>query len=368
MLRWRGDLVEAANTWSATLPSISRGTSTWPRSERRSRSRPHSSESAWRSATHSSAWSARARSEATYGGARAVTHSRASVRPTTHPAAEPWRQRHAAVAAAPSAPIAAAIRARRLVIGTGRAAVRTSSRKASERASRSSATRTKSRSAASVSRSMAGARRSVGDGLDVEALVGLEQLDRLERDPRPVVARTGTALAQDPAERRHPAEPLVRLDDPVAFDAAVDLGPLAELVEQVHLVPARDPAGRHRGVEQLVGPARAACTAARPRGAPRATGRRARPGTRRSPPISSESRRLSQAWPTLTWVTTSNVRPRASATVSSANGSRLPPSRDVGRRTPLAIALSLPPVGVMSVRTRSASPRSKRERTIASVV
>ena len=61
--------------------------------------------------------------------------------------------------------------------------------------------------------------------------------------------------------------------------------------------------------------------------------------------LSSESRRFSQAWPTLTWVTTSNVRPRASATVSSANGSRLPPSRDVGRRTPLAIALILPRAG-----------------------
>ena len=34
MLRWRGDLVLAANTWSATLPSIRRGTSTCPRSPR----------------------------------------------------------------------------------------------------------------------------------------------------------------------------------------------------------------------------------------------------------------------------------------------------------------------------------------------
>ena len=51
MLRWRGDFVLAAKTWRATLPSIRRGTSTWPRSPRCSRSRPHSSESAWRSAT-----------------------------------------------------------------------------------------------------------------------------------------------------------------------------------------------------------------------------------------------------------------------------------------------------------------------------
>ena len=65
----------------------------------------------------------------------------------------------------------------------------------------------------------------------------------------------GTPLAQDPAERRHPAEALVRLEHAVALDAAVDLGSLAELVEQVHLVPAGDPAGRHPGVEQLVRPA-----------------------------------------------------------------------------------------------------------------
>ena len=69
----------------------------------------------------------------------------------------------------------------------------------------------------------------------------------------PVVRRPGTALAEDAAERRHPAEPLVGLEDPVALDAAVDLGPLAELVEQVHLVPAGDAARRHAGVEQLVG-------------------------------------------------------------------------------------------------------------------
>ena len=60
------------------------------------------------------------------------------------------------------------------------------------------------------------------------------------------------ALAQDAAQRRHPAEALVGLEDPVALDAAIDLGALPELVEQVHLVPAGDPARRHPGVEQLV--------------------------------------------------------------------------------------------------------------------
>ena len=51
-------------------------------------------------------------------------------------------------------------------------------------------------------------------------------------------------------------------------------------------------------------------------------------------------------------------------------GERLDGAADAGcagRRTPLAIALSLPSCGVSSVRTRSASPSSKRDRTIASV-
>ena len=162
MFRWRGDLVEAANTWSATLPSMSRGTSTWPRSERRSRSRPHSSESAWRSATHSSAWSARARSETTYGGRAAVVHSRASVRPTSlRPpslGADRRTRRGDAERADRGGPRETASSS---ADPDRQCGVLTSSRNASERASRSSATRTKSRSAASVSRSMAGARRSV---------------------------------------------------------------------------------------------------------------------------------------------------------------------------------------------------------------
>ena len=44
-------LAARPSTWSATLPSISRGTSRWPRSPRTSRSRPNSSESACRSTT-----------------------------------------------------------------------------------------------------------------------------------------------------------------------------------------------------------------------------------------------------------------------------------------------------------------------------
>ena len=181
-------------------------------------------------------------------------------------------------------------------------------------------------------------------------------------------AAARAAVAEHAAERRHPAEALVGLEHPVALDAAVHLGP--------------DCPARRRGASRTSAPrAPAPCRrrAARRRAAAARTA--ARPAWRSSSErsassaryhavaaLSSESRRCSQACPTLTWVTTSNVRPRASATLSSANGSRLPPRRDVGRRTPLAIALSLPSAGVISVRTRSASPRSNRDRTMASVV
>src|SRR6187551_960732 len=67
------------------------------------------------------------------------------------------------------------------------------------------------------------------DRLDVEALIGLEELERLQRDPRPVVSGPGTALAQDAAQWRDPAEALLGLEHAVAFDAAVDLGSLAKL-------------------------------------------------------------------------------------------------------------------------------------------
>ena len=98
----------------------------------------------------------------------------------------------------------------------------------------------------------------------------------------------------------------------------------------MHLVPARHPARRHPGVEQLVGALAAARTAARRRGAPRASGRPARRGTRPWRPLSSESRRSSQACPTLTWVTTSNVRPRASA--DGQLGERLEAAAEARRR------------------------------------
>ena len=190
-----------------------------------------------------------------YGGAAQVRHRRASVRPTI---ARP-------PAFAPSVTAVAASRAetdgrraaRRAHEGTGR----TGLRRPDLVEERERARVAFERPADELAEGGLGLAFDVGreaerrDRLDVEPLVGLEQLERLEADRRPVVRRTGTPLAQDPAERRHPAEALVRLEDPVAFDAAVHLRPLAELVEEVHLVPARDPSGRHLRVEQLVRPA-----------------------------------------------------------------------------------------------------------------
>ena len=60
-------------------------------------------------------------------------------------------------------------------------------------------------------------------------------------------------IAQDAAERRHPPEPPVDLEDAIAFHASVDLGPDAELVCEMHLEPAGDAARGHPDVEQLVG-------------------------------------------------------------------------------------------------------------------
>ncbi len=205
--------------------------------------------------------------------------------------------------------------------------------------------RTNSRRSASTSRSVAGRQAQLGDGLDVEALIGLEQLERIQAQAGPVVGRSGAALAHDAAERRHPAEALVGLQDAVALDAAIDLGARARArragASRTSARPGRAPS-RHRAARRRGAGAR---TAARRRGAPPGCGRPARPGTRPSRRSPGRRAGCSQACPTLTWVTTSKVRPRASATVSSANGSRLPPSREVGRRMPLAMALSLPIAG-----------------------
>ena len=228
--------------------------------------------------------------------------------------------------------------------------------------------RTKSRRAASTSRSTSAARRRAAMASMSRRWYALSSFSASSDRPARSCGGPGTALAQDAAERRHPAEPLVRLEHPVALDAAIDLGARrrARRAGASRTSGRRGPGPSRRRAARR--PGAAARTGARRRGAPRASGPRARRCTRRSRRTRASragSARHGRRW---TWVTTSNVRPRASATFSSANGSRLPPSRDVGRRMPLAIALSLPPPGVMSVRTRSASPRSKRDRTIASVV
>src|SRR5262249_14659890 len=61
--RPRGVLVTTVKACTATFPSIRRGTSTCPRLDRWRRSRPHRSESAWRSTMTRRRWSARARAE-----------------------------------------------------------------------------------------------------------------------------------------------------------------------------------------------------------------------------------------------------------------------------------------------------------------
>ena len=144
-------------------------------------------------------------------------------------------------------------------------------------------------------------------------------------------------------------------------------GPHAQRVGEAELVPARHAAGRHAVVQQLVcAPQQRVDRVGEGALLDGAFGKLGR-GTRPWPPTRAARAAFSHAWPTLADVMTSNVRARASTSCSSANGSTAPPSRLRGLRTPLAIALSLPSCGVSRVRTRSASPSSKRDRTIASV-
>ena len=95
----------------------------------------------------------------------------------------------------------------------------------------------------------------LGQRLDVQALVGLEQLQALQGEAGALVGRSGTALADDAAEWRDPAEALLGLEHAVTLDASIDFGTHSQLVEQVHLVPARDPAGGHARIQQFVGAA-----------------------------------------------------------------------------------------------------------------
>src|SRR3990172_949813 len=61
------------------------------------------------------------------------------------------------------------------------------------------------------------------DPLDVHPQVGLEQLERLERQSGNRCWRPRTALTDETTERRDPAERLGRLNPPIAFDATIHL-------------------------------------------------------------------------------------------------------------------------------------------------
>ena len=66
------------------------------------------------------------------------------------------------------------------------------------------------------------------------------------------------ALGANPLTGRSVIERILSflgLEDPVALDTPVHLGPHPEIVEQVHLVPARDPTRHHPRVEQFIRPA-----------------------------------------------------------------------------------------------------------------
>src|SRR3954449_5604809 len=66
-----------------------------------------------------------------------------------------------------------------------------------------------------------GRQPKASDRLDVLALVRLEELQAVERQPCPIVRRTRAAVAQDATERRDPAKPAVDLQHAIAFDAAI---------------------------------------------------------------------------------------------------------------------------------------------------
>ena len=210
--------------------------------------------------------------------------------------------------------------------------------------------------ACSTSLSTAAGRRSARQRFDVQALVRLQELERLQGEACPIGRRARAARAEDAAQWRDPAE---AIRPPPACDRIRRSGPPragrparrpdASRTSAPHGPNSSPrPAARRRGG--------AARTAPRLRGAPRGSGPPARPGTRPWPPTRASRAGAARRGSTCTCVTTSNVRPRARATRSSASGSSEPPSRLFVRRTPLAIALSLPWAGVKRVMIRSASP------------
>ena len=132
---------------------------------------------------------------------------------------------------------------------------RTSSRNASDRASRSSATRMKSRIAPSTSRSVVPVRRSAAMASMSRRWYALSSLRASSDRPARSAGGPGQRSHRTPPEGRDPAERARCLEHAVALDAPVNLGPLAQLVGQVDLVPARHAAGGHARVQQLVGAA-----------------------------------------------------------------------------------------------------------------
>ena len=111
----------------------------------------------------------------------------------------------------------------------------------------------KSRIAASTSRSTASGSRRAAIASMSRRWYALSSLSASSERPVRSAGGPGQRPHTHATERRHPAERLGRLEHPVALDAPVHLGPLPELVGEVHLVPAGDAARGHAGVEQLVG-------------------------------------------------------------------------------------------------------------------
>ena len=151
-----------------------------------------------------------------------------------------------------------------------------------------------------------------GERLDVQPLVRLEQLERLERQRRPGPCpvpgsgrtRRRPAAAPSGTTRSPRASGRTRRSGPPRAAGPARRRGASRTSARPGRAPCRRRAARRRGA--------AGRTAARPRAAPRGSGPRARRGTTRSRRSRAGRAGPSHAWPTRTSVTTSNVRPRAS--------------------------------------------------------
>ena len=184
------------------------------------------------------------------------------------------------------------------------------------------------------------------DRLDVQPLVRLEQLERLERQPSP-----GPRPGRDSGRTATPPSGGTQRNVSVASSirshsthrSTSGRWPSSS-ARCISYQRATRP-GAMPGVEQLVGAAqegvqrlrRVALLELRSASSARYQAVAA---------LSRRSRSRSQAWPTWTSVTTSNVRPaRERHAQLRERLEAMPPRRDVGRRIPFAIALSLPSYG-----------------------